>query len=256
MIRNIKEIHEAQNKTEKDIASLTINKFGRHIELLNAQCNALSEFLANYYDYGNTKHDDSNQFILCFSLLSDSLRKERVCIDLILRGYYNEVAELARHIMQSSFQIIYISKNKESWKEWFKQQDYEEKKLTQSVTNPRTIFFNFWNFLTILNEQDYYKCFQKLSSWSHPSIESMRSVLELKPEPEQVHKYFITTRYDEMRAEFLLNIIYGFIDRCVWDGFKDLFVLVDTIPYNLQFYKKIQDDAARTFDIFYSSNSL
>lgn len=250
MIRKIEEIQKEQKRVISKISDLTLNGFKSHLDYLKIQYETLFEMLANYYGYGNLNHNDSNQFILCFSLLSDSLRKQKLCVELILEGYYSEAAELTRHIMQSSFTIIYLSKNKDSWKDWFNQQQYEEDKLTKEVRNPRTIFSSgrFKELSESINQIKYYRFFQKLSAWSHPSIESMRSVLDLNPE---AHRYFFTNRYNKEKAELLLNVLYGFINTSIWEGFKDIFFIVNEIPDPLKKYKETQDKAIIIFDKFY-----
>jgi hypothetical protein len=259
------------------------------------------------------------------------LRKQRICVNLILDGYYDEAAELIRHIMQSSFMIIYLSKNKNSWKEWFIQQKYEEKKLKYEVykitkekklylfsskkdesslnkelvargllpsfsqidvkkimdmeegeiielsyneesyfveiknsnlntyenigikpKNPNTIFNNFKDLSNTVNHSENYITFQKLCSWSHPSIETMRSSMELT---EQVQKHYFTRRYNGEKAEYSLNWIYGFINIAFWEGFKDIFFVDGKIPDTLQKYHDIQEETDKIFDKFYNQTA-
>ena len=58
---------------------MTKEKYASHIKLLNRQYNLLFEFLANYYEYGNLKHENSNSFILSYSLFSVPDRMMDIC---------------------------------------------------------------------------------------------------------------------------------------------------------------------------------
>ena len=252
VMRTIEDIKfEIESEYEK-ISAITKEKYSTQIKYLHMQYNLLFEFLSNYYEYGNIKHDDTNQFILCYSLFSEMVRKQKIALQLILRGDYSEAAELARHMMQSCYQIKYITRNKDSWKDWFKQQSYEQDKLTEKeLRNPNTIFSDFKRLLTQLNELDYYVTYQKLCSWSHPSIESMRSNLELSE--EDMHKYFFTNRFSEDKAEALINLLFGFINTANWEGFKDTFRIREPVPKVLEEYKKLHEEAKFVFDKFYSN---
>ncbi|PIZ50614.1 hypothetical protein COY27_06415 [Candidatus Woesearchaeota archaeon CG_4_10_14_0_2_um_filter_33_13] len=255
MKQTIEEIKFGIEREYERISSITKEKYNLHIKLLNSQYNLLFEFLANYYEYGNMKHQDSNQFILCYSLFSEMVRKQKITIQLILCGDYSEAAELVRHSMQSCYQIIYLSKNGGSWKKWFEQQNYEQDKLTnKEIKNPNTIFSNFKKLLDELNKSQYYLTYQKLCSWSHPSIESLRSNLELSK--EQMHKYFFTNRFSEDKAEGLLNLLFGLINEANWIGFKEVFVIKEPIPEVLLKYKELQKEANNVFDKFYDTNKF
>jgi len=251
MKRKIEDIKFEIEREYDKISAITKEKYSSHIKLLNRQYNLLFEFLANYYEYRNMKQEDSNQFILCYSMFSEMVRKQQITIQLILRGDYSEASELVRHIMQSFYQILYLAKFKDSWKEWFKQQDYEQEKLIDNnIKNPHTIFSNFKQLLHELNESQYYPTYQKLCSWSHPSIESMRSNLQLSK--EEIHKYFFTNRFSEDKAEGLLNLLFGFINEANWQGFKETFAIVEPIPEVLLEYKELHEEAKHIFDKYYS----
>lgn len=308
-MRSISEIKKAQIVNAKEISNKTKSDFKSHLYYLEKQYDLLSEIIANYYDYhkaGNLKHDNSNQFILCYSLLAEILRKQKIATKLILKGCYDEAAELIRHIMQSSATIMYLSKNEDSWVDWFDQQKYEEDKLINptmipysllsaslfekmfvrfqtglqrnkikikidnnnwsdlmipivtykngesevaSTKNPRTVFSNFKSLLEKLNMEDYYKTFQKLCAWSHPSIESMRSNLQLTYGGNQL--YHFASRYNDEKVEFLLNVLFGFVNVAIWEGFKDVFYVIETVPKSLQQYKRMQSKISKIFNRFY-----
>lgn len=300
MKRSISEIKKHQDETHEHIRSFTYKYFKTHIDYCNQQYNLFQEFLTNYYEYGIVHHKDPNQFIPCFSLLSDMLRKEKICLFLIENGYYDETAELVRHMMQSCFTIIYIANNKDGWKEWFLYQKYEQDKLVKKYFIPLNIInleyyiklislfktygftvceYNpklpqyiylgeykqgydvainkkpknsfskrYEDFLELNGEKDYYPFYQLLCSWSHPSIEAMRSDLELNHSGTQ--KYFFTRRYNSEKAEYLLNTIFGFINKSIWGGFNKI-IAFDSIPDILTTYKDIQEKATKTFDKFY-----
>lgn len=251
MIQNIDEIKHSQMRAEIIIKDKTLSKYPNHVRLVQTQYSLLQEFLANYYRYGNIKHKDSNQFIVCFSLMNSMIKKEKICLELIQRGYYQESAELIRHIMQSCFHLLYMAKHKDSWREWMNQQGYEDDKLVNNTpTNPHTIFSSkFENFLKALGKERYYRLYQKLCSWSHPGIEDMRASIELKPGNSQ--KYFYTQQFNEEHCEFQMNLLYGFINVSFWEGFKELFIIALPIPDALEKYKKIQEGAMAVFSRFY-----
>lgn len=304
MIRNISQIKKEQRLSKNIIQTKTKHKFKSHFYYLEKQYEYLFEFLVNYHQYRNIKHENSNQFILCFSLLSEILRKQKISIKLILNGNYEEAAEISRHIMQSAASIIIISQNQELWMHWFEQQKFEGDKLAEKTNipfnllslnlfstliassliyfiknnikidskkiievpiahynnkqyniaytkNPRTIFANgkFRELLETIQKDRYYKLFQLLSSWTHPSIESLRSNLEFTP--ERIMKHHFIPRYNEERAEFILNVIYGLINDTIWQGFNDLFFIEGDVPLVLKKYEKIQDSAMKIFNRFY-----
>ena len=251
MIRTISDIKKAQASTNREISKTTTRKFKRHIYYLNKQYDLLSEFLTNFFEYGNMVYDDSTEFTLCFSLLNESLRKQKIATKLVTNGHYDEAAELIRHIMQTCFSIIHLSKNKDSWKDWEIQQKYEEEKLVKDVKNPGKIFNNFRDLLKSIGEENQYKTFQKLSSWSHPSIESIRSNFELSKEPAQ--KFYSTQRYNEEKAEYFLSVLYCFINRGFWEGFKDLFRIEGDRPKPAKQYKRMQEKVTKVFDKIYAS---
>jgi len=253
-MKTIREIKQAQRIETQRIRDHTTTKYRKHIYYLNKQYDLLFELLANYYEYRNLKHSNSDQFIVCYSLFSEMLRKQRLSVKLIINGHYDEAAELVRHIMQSSFQIIYLANNEDSWKDWFKQQNYEQDKLIKSgLKNPNTIFSSFRNLLRELDEDECYKTFQKLSSWSHPSIESMRSNLELTK--EQINKYFFTPRFNDDKADGLLNLLFGFVNEANWKGFKEVFVVINNSPEILKKYVQMQKKTGIIFDKFYNHES-
>lgn len=252
MKRNIEHIKFEIEKEYDKISSITKEKYSSHIKLLNRQYNLLFEFLVNFYEYENMKPQENNQFILCYSLFSEMIRKQKIAVQLTLRGDYSEAGELVRHIMQSFYQIMYLAKIKDSWKEWFKQQDYEQEKLINAnIKNPKTIFSNFKELLDNLGESEYNQIYKKLCSWSHPSIESMRSNLELSK--EEAHKHFFTNRFSEDRAEGLLNLLFGFINEANWRGFKETFVIIEPVPETLLKYEELHEEARLIFDKFYST---
>ena len=250
MYRKIEVIKKDIKNANTDIFKQSQNKFSKQICFLDKQYDLLFEFLANIeYEIENLVIHNNNQFIISHSLFSEMLRKQRLALELILSGDYPEAAEIVRHIMQSCFHIVHLSKNKKSHIEWFKQQSYEEDKLKKSVQNPKTIFSNFNDLLRCLNKANYYPVYRKLCSWSHPSIESLRSNFELSKEPKQI--YFFANRFNEEHCEELLNLTFGFINLSHWEGFKDIFSFKNEIPDVLQKYKDIQEEAPVLFKIFY-----
>ena len=250
-MNNLLEIKKVQRETERKIKILTKGDFGSQLYYIEKQNNLLFEFLANFYSSKNLYPVNHEQFILCLALLDDMLRKQKICRNLVSKGFYDEAAELVRHMLQSCFTIIYLKQNKDSWRDWFMQQGYEEDKLTKSVKTPHTIFSKFKDLLKLINEKHYYLIFQKLCSWSHPSIEVMRSSMQLSS--ENGNRYYFTRRYNKEKTEFLLNMLYGLINIAFWDGFKDVFIINSEIPHILVSYKNMQNKATLKFNIFYET---
>jgi len=303
VIRTISEIRKEQRQTTKQLVQYTRTRYKRQVHYLKKQYDLLYELLVNYFEYGTLYCKNSDQFILCYALFAEMLKKQRMSTDLILSGYYDEAAELARHMMQSLYHLIYLVKYSVSWKDWQEQQKYEQDKLASKfivplhvvsqdyfnkfvslvlrnwekatfflnrrvkeitiaeynkglfdiayTKNPRTIFASrgFKELLICINEEAQYRVYQKLCSWSHPSIEVMRSSLELGY--EGIQKHYFVPRFDENKCEGLLSLLYGFVNEAFWKGFKDLIERTDEVPAVMKKYKLIQKRATLVFDKFY-----
>ena len=79
--RPIEAIKYAIKEAENANVAKTETEFEKHLQIIQKQNDLLQDFLVNYYIHHNdliVKHDDSNTFIVCFSLLSDSLKKQRI----------------------------------------------------------------------------------------------------------------------------------------------------------------------------------
>ena len=305
-MRDISDITKSRKETQNEILAVTTSTFPDHIFYLKIQNDTLTEFLANLDKFDNLKIDDSNQFVVCFGLLNDMLRKQAISVDLIKKGYYDEAALMARHIMEASLRLIYLAKNQNSWEDWFKYQRYEEYKMSkgmgipfylmssnyyaslltkinlnqelfsyeklpdnpswcrwiesrdrvnyllmQPIKRPRSVFSQkFKDFLALFGKAQYYIVYQKLCLWSHPSIETLRSSLELNRGP--FSRYHFVPRFERDKAEFFFNVIFGFINDSIWEGFSKTFAFEGQVPSVLVKYKEMQEKAISTFNGFYA----
>ena len=249
MIRGIEEICKIQEDTENGIIKETHEKFLDHLRLLQEQFLDMTEFLVNYFEYGNLKQDDNNLLILCVGILSDSIRKQRICVQLTTRGYYDEAANLSRHIMESSFTLIYLSKNKNSLADYLKQQQYERDKLIRGMKNPGTVFDNFKRLLEELDKGAYYTFYRTICRWSHTSTETLRSTFEFDDNGN--NNYYFTRRLNQEMSELLFNVLFGFINEAFWDGFVKIFSIEGDVPKPLKHYKEVNEKASVIFNKFY-----
>ncbi|MBD3203818.1 hypothetical protein GF327_05960 [Candidatus Woesearchaeota archaeon] len=80
--QSIDEIKEIQIRKEQEVHKKTIVAFSKHIQYLENQYDLIQEFLRNYYLYGNIKHDESNQFLTCHSLINNIIHKGKICKEL------------------------------------------------------------------------------------------------------------------------------------------------------------------------------
>ncbi len=259
--RPIEAIKYAIKEAENANVAKTETEFEKHLQIIQKQNDLLQDFLVNYYIHHNdliVKHDDSNTFIVCFSLLSDSLKKQRIALELIKKGYYTDAGALIRQMMENAYHIIYISKTKDSWKDWFAYQNYEEEKMVHpekiergEIKKPETIFSSFQAILDKLKKQEYYRTFRLACKWAHPSTEILKSNLQLTP--EQKNYYHFAPRYLVQHADYMINMLFGFINISFWDGFKEIFeVDIKKLPTVLQEYHNLQsEDTHKTFDKFY-----
>ncbi len=251
---SLKDIHfilNAQQEMEESISADTNKNFSNHLKLLRLQHDLLFDFLVNYYEYGTLKNENPSQFFVCYALFSDCLRKQKIATKLIITGYYDEAAELIRHVMQTSFTIRYLAENKQSWPIWLQQQKAnDDRVLDESIENPRTIFYKFRELLRGCNSEDNYPLFRKLSGMSHPSGESIRSSFELSN--EEASKHYFTRRYNAEKAEYLLSYLYSFVNEAFWRGINKLVLIEGGVPRPLHLYKECQKFVQPTFDKVYN----
>ncbi len=106
----IQEIVDDIKNAESQISREIKNKFPKHLEFVTKQHDYLLDFLVNFGEVTLNIRIDSNAFLIIFASFADCVRRERICMELLLKGYYEEVGSIVRTIFQNCSHIIYLSK--------------------------------------------------------------------------------------------------------------------------------------------------
>lgn len=246
---NIENIRQDIAKNEIDNIEKTKKRFSKHIDLIEKQHDYLIDFLVNFSSYNPKIIIDQNTYIIIFSLLVDMIKKERVCIELIQKGYYSEAGSLLRTIFDHFSHILYLSEHPEDWGKWIQRANYEiDKTEGKNTQRPKTPFGNTEQLLNSISKKDYYSLYRKLSGYIHTSSDVLHG--NFTPLPPFGQTYYYAPRFIEDKSEFLLNILFGFINESIWLGLNKTMEFLN-VPESLEKYKETQEDAKNCFDKFY-----
>ncbi|MFZ3077052.1 MAG: DUF5677 domain-containing protein [Candidatus Aenigmatarchaeota archaeon] len=247
---NIENIRQDIAKSERDNIEKTKKRFSKHIGLIEKQHECLLEFLVNF-SYENLKITiNQNAYLIIFSLFADMIKKERLCIELIQKGYYSEAGSLLRTIFDHYSHILYLSKYPADWEKWIQYNNYQMDKVEgKNPQKPNNVFLKPTDqFLDLIGKKDYYRLYRKLSGYIHTSSDVLHGNFTPLPPSGQIYHY--APRFIEDKSEFLLNILFGFINESIWLGLNKTMEF-SKVPESLEKYKETQEDVAKCFDKFY-----
>ncbi|MBN2422967.1 hypothetical protein JXB41_07105 [Candidatus Woesearchaeota archaeon] len=176
----------------------------------------------------------------------------------ILKKFKVEIHRLSSNNFNYMFRILKNNISQETKKYlldskktifWLAESDDGGYIFTEDVPNPNTEFSSFYRIAKKLNLEMYKRLYQRMCSWAHPGIETVRSNFDLQPNGLQ--KYHFTPRYNPKQAEFQSNIIFGFINEAVWQGLANIIIVIEPIPKLLSKYDSMQEKARTIFHRFY-----
>lgn len=246
---NIENIRQDIDKNERDNIEKTKKRFSKHIDLIERQHDYLIDFLINFSSYNPKIIIDQNAYLIIFSLFSDMIKKERICIELIQKGYYSEAGSLLRTIFDHFSHILYLSEHPEDWEKWIQHANHEIDKIEgKNTQKPKTPFGNTERLLNSISKSDYYRLYRKLSGYIHTSSDVLHGNFTPLQPFGQIYHY--APRFIEDKSEFLLNILFGFINESIWLGLNKTMEFLK-VPDSLEKYKETQEDAKNCFDKFY-----
>ncbi len=246
---NIKNIRQDISKNETDNIEKTKKIFFKHIDLIEKQHDYLLDFLVNFSHENLRISIDQNAYLIIFSLFVDMIKKERICLELIQKGYYSEAGSLLRTVFDHFSHILYLSKYPADWEKWIQYSNYQMDKVEgKNTQNPKTPFGNTEQLLNSISKKDYYRLYRKLSGYIHTSSDVLHG--NFTPLPPFGQTYYYAPRFIEEKSEFLLNILFGFINESIWLGLNKTMEF-SKVPESLEKYKETQEDAKNCFDKFY-----
>jgi len=250
----LEEILLSRELSEEHNKLLTTKNFTRHLELVKKQQETFLWFLSNIQHLALKTElvfdPDDNTSLIVISLIMDSLNKFNPVYKLTEKGYYNEAGNLVRSIFENTFQILYLVKSR-SWQEWVDYHKYRDAQLKgDKQKKPKdNKFFNPSELLKEIGKQDYYDTYRLLCSYCHPSFESVKSVFGVE---RNTSIFYFTPRFDKVKCEFLLNLLFGLFDTSIQEGLKNLITFLGSEPKLLQDYESMRNEAEKCFDKFYT----
>lgn len=243
-------IAEENNRNNTNIS------FPEHMRLLTEQNKCLLDFLVNYNSSTASLLIDSNAFLIIFGLLADGVKKEKTCIRLLTEGYYDEAFSLIRTIFENCSHILFLCSNSAEYKNWIEFNKHQNDLIVNNQSpNPHTVFdLPFKQFLEKIKLGQYYPLYRKLSSYSHTSYSVLTSNFAQVKNATGGQMYNFAPKYDAIRLEFGLNVLYGMVDIPVSRGVSQILEFQE-LPKSLNEYENMRYNAGICFDKFYDTKT-
>ncbi|MEK6963799.1 MAG: DUF5677 domain-containing protein [Nanoarchaeota archaeon] len=250
----IVELKKKKKRVEKTNVMKTNIDLKEKVKYLKKQKSFILEIIIDNDNWALFKPNDANSslFLLGTIFLSDMVRKEEVCIQLICKGYYNEAGLLVRSIMESSIALEYMVIDGKALEQWFERQKfYEEKFLNwdEVIKNGKSTikYKDNWppirELLKRMNKEKDYSYYVWLSQFSHHSKRTFQAFFDVGKKlgkDKWEGNYYYAPRYNKNNASNLFDLLFNYINVAFWRGWNKTYKLGGVPPKALLSYKNIQ----------------